>query len=32
MVIAGIKIKKMIGDKLKNGIKSDSEPCSKLVL
>lgn len=32
MVIAGIKIRKMIGDKLKNGIKSASVPSNKLVL
>jgi hypothetical protein len=32
MVIAGIKIKKMTGDKLKKGIKSASVPSSKLVL
>jgi hypothetical protein len=31
MVIAGIKIKKMVGDKLKKGIKSDSAPSNKLV-
>ena len=32
MVIAGIKIKKITGDKLKKGIKSASVPSSKLVL
>jgi len=31
MVIAGIKIKKITGDKLKKGIKSASVPSSKLV-
>ena len=30
MVIAGIKIRKMIGDELKNGIKSASVPSSRL--
>ena len=32
MVIAGINIKKIVGDKLKNGIKSDSLPSNKFVL
>lgn len=32
MVIAGIRIKKITGDKLKKGIKSASVPSSKLVL
>lgn len=32
IVMAGIKIKKIKGDKLKNGIKSASVPSSKLVL
>ena len=32
MVIAGIKIRKITGDKLKKGIKSDSAPSSKFVL
>jgi hypothetical protein len=31
IVIAGIKIKKITGDKLKNGIKSASVPSSKFV-
>jgi hypothetical protein len=32
MVIAGINIRKMMGDRLKNGIKSASTPSNKLVL
>jgi hypothetical protein len=32
IVIAGIRIKKITGDKLKNGIMSASVPSSKLVL
>jgi hypothetical protein len=32
MVIAGIRIKKITGDKLKKGIKSASVPSNKLVL
>jgi hypothetical protein len=32
MVIAGIKIRKIIGERLKNGIKSASTPSNKLVL
>jgi hypothetical protein len=32
IVMAGMRIKKISGDKLKNGIKSDSEPSNKLVL
>jgi hypothetical protein len=32
IVIAGINIKKISGDRLKNGIKSDSAPSNKLVL
>jgi len=32
MVIAGINIKNMTGERLKNGIKSASVPSNKLVL
>jgi hypothetical protein len=32
MVIAGIKIRRITGDRLKKGIRSDSAPSNKLVL